>query len=167
MNCNLHGDGALDLAIYEDFFSTNDDEGGDPIGYAVHGPSGMAAAANAGRYQVYTIGKVEEDGKLTIGIKNPGTKHGNDWTGWSAIKMTYCGDEADEALATVIENMAARATTLMEHEIDTEAEGYVAASDPNFPFAIREDLEAVAAEAESPEDKAALVARFSEIFQSI
>ena len=163
-NCNLHGDGALDLKIYEDGETTS---GLDSIGYVVHGPSGMAAAANAGRYQVYTIGKVEEDGKLTIGIKNPGTKYGNDWTGWSAIKMTYCGDDADEALATVIENMAARATTLMEHEIDTEADGYVGASDPNFPFAIREELEAVAAEAESPEDKAALVARFSEIFQSI
>ena len=104
VNCNLTGAGAHDLEIYDDGVSTSDESGAVLTGYVVHGETGMAAAANAGRYPVYTIAYVGEDGKLTVGIKNPGTKYSNDWTGWSTIKVTYCGEDADEALDVVLEN---------------------------------------------------------------
>ena len=168
-NCNLEGAGAHDLAIYEDGFSTNDDNGSVIIGYAVHGETGMAIAAKAGRYQVYTIANVGEDGKLTIGIKNPGTKYGSDWTGWGALKVVYCGDKEDkvnDALGNVLENMTARAQSIMDYMCDDETP----AAGPNFPAELKSELEAVMAQAQAAETvaaKAEAAAAFSDIFQKI
>ena len=166
VNCNLTGAGAHDLNIYEDGYST---EGNDSIGFVVHGETGMAAAANAGRYQAYTIAKVGEDGKLTIGIKNPGTKYSNDWTGWSAIKVVYCGEDetvAGESLDLVLENMAARAETILAYEFDEET----AEAAPNYPAELLEQLDVLLGAiegAETVEDKAALAKDFSDTFLAI
>ena len=176
VNCNLHGAGALDLAIYDDFETTDGEEG--IIGYAVHGPYGMAAAANVGRYPVYTLAYVGEDGKLTIGIKNPGTKYGNDWTGWGALKVKYCGEEGDDvedALKLVLKNMKARANTLLTYEFDDTN----APAAPNYPAEMREALDEAASMVEldengnlvsvpeSLEDQENLIKDFSELFESI
>ena len=166
VNCNLTIKSAYDLAVYEDGFSTNDDNGSEIIGYAVHGETGMAIAAAVNRYQAYTIAKVGEDSKLTIGIKNPGTKYSNDWTGWGPLKVTYCGESAEDALNTVLENMGARAQTIMDYEYDQE----VAAAGPNFPAALKAELEAAQgkiSEATTDEAKYALAQEFSDIFQRI
>jgi len=169
-NCNLNGAGAHDLAIYADGFSTSDDSDSEITGYAVRGETGMAIAAKVGRYQVYTIANVGEDGKLTIGIKNPGTKYGSDWTGWGALKVVYCGDDEDkvnDALDNVLENMTGRAKSIMDYTYD---EGAPAAAGPNFPAELKSQLEAVMAQvqsAETVEAKAAVAAAFSDIFQKI
>ena len=170
VNCNLTIKSAYDLAIYDDFTSTSADDGAELLGYAVHGETGMAIAAMANRYQVYTIALVGEDGKLTVGIKNPGTKYSSDWTGWSALKMTYCGDaeneKVGEALTTVLDNMLARANSILEYEMSDE----VAAEAPNFPGALMEELEGLVGaskSAETVEAKAALAAKFSDVFQRI
>ncbi len=169
-NCNLHGAGAHDLAIYDDDVSTSADDGAQLVGFAVQGETGMAIAAKAGRYQVYTIAKVGEDGKLTIGIKNPGTKYDSDWTGWSALKVTYCGDDENmvsEAFANVLENMNARALNLIEYEYES---GVPAGLSPNFPAELKSDLEAAVAKAEGAsgiQDKEEAAALISEIFQQI
>lgn len=169
-NCNLHGAGAHDLAIFNDNYSTSEDAGAEIIGYAVQGETGMAIASKAGRYPVYTIAKVEEDGKLTIGIRNPGTKYGSDWTGWSALKVTYCGDDENmisEAFSKVLENMGSRATNIIEYMYEPDVP---AGASPNFPEALRGDLEAVVAQAESAssvEKQAEAAAKFSELFQKI
>ena len=170
-NCNLHGAGAHDLAIYDDYISTNADKanenGAELLGYAVHGETGMAAAANVGRYQVYTIAKVGADGKLTIGIKNPGTKYSNDWTGWGPLKVTYFGEEAGDALSEVLENMDARAETILEvYEYDEDN----AIVSPNFPEALKEELNGARAQISSAntiEAKAALAKKFSDVFLAI
>ena len=168
VNCNLNGAGALDLAIYDDGISTDGEDG--ILGYAVHGETGMAIAAMVDRYQAYTIAVVGEDGKLTIGIKNPGTKYGSDWTGWGALKVTYCGDaeneKTDAALDKVLENMVARANSILVYEMDPD----VAAAGPNFPAALKEELEALVGQAETAgtvEAKAALAANFSDLFERI
>ncbi len=176
VNCNLHGEGARDLAIYYDFETTEGDEG--IVGYAVHGPYGMAAAANAGRYPVYTLAYVGEDGKLTIGIKNPGTKYGNDWTGWGALKVKYCGEEGsdvEDALKLVLKNMKLRANTLLTYKYD-DTNAPVA---PNYPAELREALDEAAnlveldedgnlvSVPESLEDQENLIKDFSELFESI
>ncbi|MCR5535433.1 MAG: hypothetical protein K6F47_09725 [Bacteroidaceae bacterium] len=173
-NCNLHGAGAHDLAIYSDFSSTNSDNGAEIIGYAVHGETGMAIAAMVDRYKAYTIGYVGEDGKLTIGIKNPGTKYSNDWTGWGALKVIYCGeegDEVDEALDNVLDNMMARAGSIMVYEPNgCFDKDNPAAAAPNFPAELKGELEAVVAQAQAAEDadaKAAAATAFSDIFQRI
>ena len=176
VNCNLHGNGAHDLAIYDDFETTEGEEG--ILGYAVHGETGMAAAANAGRYPVYTLAYVGEDGKLTIGIKNPGTKYGNDWTGWGALKVKYCGEEGsdvEDALKLVLKNMKLRANTLLTYEFDDTN----APAAPNYPAELKEALDEAAnmveldedgnlvSVPESLEDQESLIKDFSELFESI
>ena len=169
-NCNLTIAAAYDLPIYDDGESTNEDTGAELVGYVIQGPTGMAIAAKAGRYQAYTIAYVGEDGKLTIGIKNPGTKYSSDWTGWTALKVTYCGDVENEstglALDKVLENMSARAASIIEFECSIEN----ASAAPNFPEALRIELQetvAAVATAETVEAKAALAAKFSDLFQQI
>ena len=132
---------------------------------------GMAIAAKAGRYQTYTIAKVGEDGKLTIGIKNPGTYYGNDWTGWGPLKVTYCGDDAElsgNALDQVLENMAARAQTIIAYTIDESVDN--PAASPNFPAELKTALQAAVDAipgAETVDAKAALAAEFSDLFQKV
>ena len=176
VNCNLHGAGSSDLAvgIYDDFFSTDanaEDNGATLLGYAVHGQVGMACAANAGRYQAYTIANVGEDGKLTIGFKNPGTKYSNDWTGWGPLKVKYCGNDDDfvgAALDDVLSNMEARAQTILAYERNYELEDY--AAQPYFPEALKDSLtEAISAidAAETIAGKEELAETFSRLFQKV
>ncbi|MBQ7527776.1 MAG: dockerin type I repeat-containing protein [Bacteroidaceae bacterium] len=175
VNCNLHGQGALDLPVYDDNFSLDDaqadDNGANLLGFVVHGPYGMAAAANAGRYQVYTIAKVGEDGKLTIGIKSDGTKYSNDWVGWGPISILYTGtDEAksDEALDKVLQNMTARAKNLIDYSIGDDFEDPNAT--PNFSLALRDSLQQVVGAIEGAatvEAKAELAETFSRLFQKV
>ena len=173
VNCNLTIKSAYDLSVYDDNFSTSDEQaeevGATLVGYAVHGETGMAIAAKVDRYPVYTIANVGEDGKLTIGIKNPGTHYSNDWTGWGPLKVVYCGDDEDkvnEAFDKVLDNMLKRANTILDYEFDLET----AAAGPNFPEALKTELQAAVdsyGDAQSIEAKAALAAKFSELFQSI
>ena len=175
VNCNLTIKSAFDLPIYDDGESVDETNGAEITGYVIQGPTGMAYAASADRYQAYTIAYVGEEGKLTVGIKNPGTKYSNDWTGWSAVKVTYCGDSenvvpgtlnASVALGMVLENMKARAESILEYEYDLEN----GAAAPNYPDALKVELEeavSAVAKAETVEAKAALVAKFSELFENI
>ncbi|MBQ9524575.1 MAG: hypothetical protein IJR69_05605 [Bacteroidaceae bacterium] len=166
-NCNLTIASAYDLPIYEDGFSTSGEDG--LIGYVVQGPTGMAIAAKVNRYEAYTIANVGEDGKLTIGMKNPGTTYSNDWTGWGALKVVYCGDdetECNNAFDIVLENMTARAQTILDYIPDDE----IAAAGPNFPAAMKAELEALVAQVDGAGTvaaKAELVAKFSDLFQRI
>ena len=167
VNCNLTIKSAYDLPVYDDYYSTEGEEG--LMGYVIQGETGMAIAAKAGRYQVYTIAYVGEDGKLTVGIKNPGTNYGSDWTGWGPISLTYCGEEADDALTEVIENMVARALTIKEYQEYWVDESNAAAA-PNFPAALLEQLDGLldkVQDTEGVEAKAALVKDFSDLFQAI
>ncbi len=171
VNCHLSGNGALDLGIYSDLESTEASDNVTLLGYAPHGPMGMAYAAMGDRYQVYTIAYVGDDGKLTVGIKNPGTKYSTDWTGWGAIKLQYCGGatntQTGEALDKVLENMLARATQIRDVYEFKRAEY---AKYPNFPAALQVELwEAIdqAEEAASVAEKAECVATLSTIFQNI
>ena len=169
VNCNLHGNGALDLEIFDDYESTDkataEGLGSVLLGYAVHGPGGIAAAANDDRYKVYTLAKVTEDGLLTIGIKNPGTKYGSDWTGWTAINMKYLGEDAetaDEGISMVVDNMTLRAQTIMDYMYDE----FTFEAAPNFPAEYRTKLEELA-EGGSGLSAEEVVAGFSDVFQKI
>ena len=167
VNCNLTIKTAYDFPIYGDGYTTEGEE--DIVGYVVRGETGMAIAAKADRYKAYTIAKVGDDGKLTVGIKNPGTNYGSDWTGWGAIKVTYLADDAEKvgsAFTTVLENMVARANTILAYEYDLDD----AAIAPNFPAALRDALQTAVDEVETAETvdaQAELAARFSELFQAI
>lgn len=91
-------------------------------GYGIWGCEGAANAFTQGRYAITLVAKVT-DGKLTIGVKNDGTK-GNEWTGVGNFGLTYLGEEATdaaEALKEVAEYNAARITSLTEiYEFGTE-----------------------------------------------
>lgn len=172
INCNLNGQGALDVPIFDDFASTDETQaeqaGASLLGYAVQGTYGMAIAACAGRYQAYTIAYVGEDGKLTIGIKSQGSKYGEDWTGWGPIKVTYCGEEADEALNTVLENMKARAESIINYEVGDDIKDPSAT--PNFPAELKASLVRAVDAIDAAEDvqaKAELAKQFSDLFQAV
>ena len=171
VNCNISIKSSYDFAIYEDGYSTDDTNGSDIISYAVQGPYGMAIAASVNRYQAYTIAKVGEDGKLTVGIKNPGTKYSRDWTGWGPLKVVYYADEADAALDKVIANMNDRAESIInmyEYIDDMDDEDVYGA--PNYPEELKNALIAAQgkiADATTTEAKAALVEEFSDLFQRI
>ena len=177
VNCNLTIKSAYDLPIFDDGKSVDDSEGAEIVSYVIQGETGMAIAAKANRYQAYTIANVGEDGKLTVGIKNPGTNYSNDWTGWGAMQVTYYGTEEEAvspALDKVLENMSARAESILgeyQSQVDYVIDyGEEAAKAPNYPAALKEELqEAVdaVATAETVEAKTELVAKFSEIFQNI
>ena len=166
VNCYLSGNDAIDLKIYDDYFSKNDDEaevaGANLLGYVVHGFRGMAAAAHANRYAVYTLGKVGEDGKLTVGIKNPGSSYGNDWTGWSAFNLTYLGEEpSSDYLGQIVDNMRNRAQTILEnYEPDVDEVGLA----PNYPNKLKEQLQAAYNNASSDETS---INTLSDLFQQI
>ena len=170
VNCNLSVS-AEDFAIYEDGRTTEGEDG--IVGYVVRGETGMAIAAMADRYKAYTIAKVGEDGKLTIGIKNPGTNYGSDWTGWGALNMVYCGNDetkVNDALDTVIENMVARAQTIIDYEAESSDYEEDPSLGPNFPLALREELQGLVDQVEDTEGveaKTTLVKAFSDKFQAI
>ena len=173
VNCNLTIKSAYDMEIFDDYYSTSDEFGAMLLGYIVQGETGMAIAAKAGRYQAYTIAKVAEDGKLTVGIKNPGTNYGSDWTGWGPLKITYLAEEADDALTTVLTNMSERANTLV-NDVDylenVVLSGEPAGAYPNYPQELRDQLQNLIDEVEGTEGveaKAALAKRFSDLFQAI
>ena len=172
-NCNLHVASAFDLPIYDDYTSTSDESGAELIGFAVHGPTGMAIASKAGRYQNYIACEVGEDSVLTISIANPHSKVGtNEWTGAANVRLTFLGgnedDEATSGLATALESQLARANTILTlYEYAYDEDTPMA---PNYPAELREALEAAVAEAESaetPEQKMAVIQKISQIFQDI
>ncbi|MBQ7180920.1 MAG: hypothetical protein IJR87_06460 [Bacteroidaceae bacterium] len=145
------------------------DEDGNLIGYAIHGTPGIAIAASAGRSMCYMVAHVS-DGKLTIGVNNPGSKYGSDWTGWADIHLTYLGSmaQADEQLSTVLEGQIARANTLLDKYVFNSDNFY--AKLPNYSQALRDQLLSEIAEAETattPNDKYAVIENFSETFKEI
>ena len=145
------------------------DDNGETIGYAIHGSPSIAIAAAAGRSKCYMVANVT-DGKLTIGVNNPGSKYGSDWTGWANIRLTYLGsmEQADEQLNTVLAGQIERANTLL-NKYSFSSDTYYSKS-PNFSNALREELTAEIAEAEAattPEGKYAVVEKFSQTFKDI
>ena len=166
------GNTTFDLPIYEDLLSTSDDTGTlDILGYAVHGPSGMAVAGYAGRYVNYIIAKVEAD-SLTIGITNPGTNYGSDWTGFSSFKVVYAGDDntAEEYIDQALESMVARATAILEQYRSERVLKFLLDEGqcPSYPADMKtafEEAVAAADAAKGVEAKMAVVKTLSQLFK--
>ncbi|MCR4592323.1 MAG: hypothetical protein K5672_04130, partial [Bacteroidaceae bacterium] len=166
------GNTTFDLPIYEDLLSTSDDTGTlDILGYAVHGPSGMAVAGYAGRYVNYIIAKVEAD-SLTIGITNPGTNYGSDWTGFSSFKVVYAGDDntAEEYIDQALESMVARAIAILEQYRSERVLKFLLDEGqcPSYPADLKtafEEAVAAADAAKGVEAKMAVVKTLSQLFK--
>ena len=163
------GSTKYDWPVYDDGFSTDGDEG--LLGYVVQGTSGMAVAGYAGRYRNYIIAKSQGD-SLTIGINNPGSGYGSDWTGFSSFSIVYAGegDEAEKYVDIALESMVARATAILEKY---RSEDFVSgmsseAQAPNYPVALRDALEAAVAAADAAkgtEAKMQVVENLSQLFR--
>ena len=165
------GNTTYDLAIYDDYYSTDASNGADTLGYAVHGPSGMAVAGYAGRYFNYTIAKAEGD-SLTIGLCNPGTNYGNDWTGFSSFKIVYAGEgeEAEKYIDVALESMVARANAIIEKYRDEDLVDRMPdeAMSPSYPEELKEALLAAIAAADGAqgvEGKMKAVENLSQLFK--
>ncbi len=157
VNCLLTGN-------YKDYTYVN----GDVEGYVPMGPIGCSFAFNAGRYLNHIAVEVT-DGKLTLGVENPGTGLTRDWMGFGNFRLTYLGtaEEAADGLTEVLDGYVARANVIQAfiHDSTTEFTKY-----PNFSNALKEQLnEAITAAASATEgaDKMALINKFSEIFKQI
>ena len=140
--------------------------------YMAHGLLSMAIVANADRSLNYIVAKVGEDGKLTVGIKSPGSTSGSDWTGFANTKIFYLGDldgaVATEGIDKALAGQVARATKILQDYIPSAGPDY--ATYPNFSAALKEALETAIGEAESAasnEDKYAVIQKFSELFENI
>ena len=145
------------------------DDEGNVIGYAISGTPGIAIAAAAGRSMTYMVAKVN-DGKLTVGVNNPGSKYESDWTGWANIHLTYLGSmaQADEQLNIVLAGQIERANTLL-NKYEFVSDNFYA-KQPNFSQELRDQFTAEIAEAEAattPEGKYAVVEKFSQTFKDI
>ena len=164
------GNTTYDLPIYADGFSEKD--GDELLGYAVHGPSGVAVAGYAGRYKNYIIAKTEGD-SLTIGVNNLGTNYGNDWTGFSSFSVVYAGEgeEAEKYVDVALESMVARANVIIEKYRNADfVEDYLKneAQCPSYPVALKASLEAAVAAAdaaEGTEAKMKVVETLSQLFK--
>ncbi len=137
-------------------------------GYYPVGPAGCYYAFGAGRYENRIVAVVT-DGTLTIGVKNAGTGCANDWVGFDNFRLFYLGntEQAAEGITPTLEGMVNRANTLLAYEADG---GEFFRQRPNFSNALRTQLEEavlLTETAESTEDKMALVATFSGIFNEI
>ena len=100
-------------------------------GYGIWGAEGAAHAFAQGRYAITMVAKVT-DGKLTIGVKNEGTK-GNEWTTVGNFGLTFLGEEATPvALREAAAYNSERITTLTELYVSSvdDLEDYSDA--PNF-----------------------------------
>ena len=163
------GNTTYDLPIYSDGFSTDATNGADTLGYAVHGPSGMAVAGYAGRYENYVIAKAVGD-SLTIGICNPGTNYGSDWTGFSSFKVIYAGeeDEAEKYVDVALESMVTRANTILTLYRNKDLTINDEAQSPCYPTELKNALIAAVAAADGAqgvEGKMKVVEDLSQLFK--
>lgn len=90
------------------------DEQGETLGYVVWDLTSVCHAFSNNNYEISMVAKVGEDGKLTFGLKNGGSTFGGDWTGAGNFRLTYLGEDADDAVAAAIAYNAERATTMIE-----------------------------------------------------
>lgn len=171
VNCNITGE-TSDLRIYEDGYSTNDEEGGAPVGYLMHGQFSVACVINADvRYKNYTMGYVGEDGTLTLTLRQDKCDASNDWIGFGNIRLTYCGDAETDAtsaaLDDVLASQVARANTILDKYFPDDVTVKKA---PNFPNELRVKLSAAVNEADGAatnEEKIAAMQKISDIFKDI
>ena len=169
VNCNVHGD-TSDLPIFENK-ANNAADGGDTIGFVMHGQLSLATVISAGtRYKNYTIGYVGEDGKLTIALRQDKSGYDNDWFGFGNLRLTYCGDAETEqttaALQDVLNGQLARANTILDDEKYAPDLDHFRKA-PSFPATLRAAIAAAVNEAESAADneaKLAAIEKFSDLF---
>ena len=133
-------------------------------------PSGMPGcsyAFNAGRYENYCATEVT-DGTLTVGVRSLGS-FGRDWLPFSDMHIIYLGaaDEANEEdkLSEVLEGYAARAQVIVDFEISSDNTDF--AQYPNISEELKEQLVEAIAQVGQTEDKMALIATFSDLFNQV
>ena len=144
-----------------------EDADGNVLGYVPRGTTGAYYAYKGGRYQNSLVCLVGEDGTLTVGIKDPGTGAPEDETAWAEMKLIYRGtiDEASFAIGETLQNMTARAQTLLDYVCDVNFTLY-----PNFSNDLRNGLKAAidaAATASTGDEKYAVVNTLSELFRQV
>ena len=144
-----HYDRPIYALDYPDYEPT-----GDPtidsvkVGYVIWGCEGAAHAFAQGRYAITMVAKVT-DGKLTIGVKNEGTK-GNEWTGIGNFGLVFIGETEsndNSGIAAAIREAVGyneeRISTIEEFYNpiwEDMKEGEVYSDAPNFASAQRQAL---------------------------
>lgn len=172
VNCNLHGS-TTDYAIYSDGVSTNGDNGAELVGYVTRSSYGMAVAASYGRYTNYIAAQVGDDGELTIGIKSPSFDYGQDWVGYSDLRLKYLGDADDDSSSDVdlaLQSQLARLNTILEKYVPSDGVIQNVHYAPAYPAALQAELTQAKAQAEAAgtvEEKMQSISQLSSLFQKL
>ena len=144
-------------------------DGEELIGYVPSTFKGCSYAFNAGRYQNFCATEVK-DGTLTIGMRNLGATGTGDWMPFGNLRIYYLGnaEEANNKLDEVLEGYVARAQVIVDFD---NSDGYDdVAKKPNISADLKGlliDAIASAGEAQTGEQKMALINTFSELFNEV
>ena len=147
------------------------DEGGNVIGYCLHGYNSCSYGFSAGRHLNRILAYVT-DGKLTVGLKSQGSGLSSDWTGFANFRLFYRGSIADAtaALDETLAGQVTRANTIMAYEYSSDSNDDMYKKYPNFSQALKDELQQTiiaAANAEDNETKYQIIEKFSALFQEI
>ena len=157
VNCYLTGEGADAELIY-----------GEIEGYVPASMNGCSYAFNAGRYLSQTAVEVT-DGTLEIGIRNPGTGIGKDWTAFGNVHVWYLGsaEQGNERLGSVLDSYIVRAQAILDFPWSSDLDY---SRFPNMPENVKTELAAVveaAKAAESGQAKMDVINAFSSKFTEV
>lgn len=141
---------------------------GEVLGYVPVSVTGFTYAMAGERYRNYTAVRVT-DGKLTVGITNPGTGIGTDQVLMGGLRLVYLGkgDSECQGLDIVLESYRKRAQVIIDFE-SSDGTDYV--QRPNISSELKSALQACSDaidEATTGEKKIALIDRFSALMQEV
>ena len=168
VNCNISGEGTIDLPIYEDWSTSSE---ASPVAYALHGMPGMGYAVASGRAKNHIVAYVGQEGKLTFGVRIGNNGSTGNWVGFGNFQLTYCGDATTEQTKEAVEQTLAeqhsRANTILNlYKVDD----LTPEAAPNYPSVLKEALRQAyqtAEQASTLDEKLSCVGRYSELFNQI
>lgn len=148
------------------YYDNSDEE----LGYAPNRDIGVAFARDAGHYRNRVLVNVT-DGTLTVGVRNHTSLLTDNLTYILRATLTYQGTLESEQAATAMDEVLSDMQSKAAHLTEDYASDYIEYSDaPSYYSGLNDELTAAmndVATATSGEQKYALVARFSDIFQRI
>lgn len=148
------------------YYDNNDEE----LGYAPNREIGVAFARDAGHYRNRVLVNVT-DGTLTVGVRNHTSLLADNLTYILRSTLTYQGMLDSEQAATAMDRILSDMQSKAAHLTEDYASDYIEYSDaPNYYRGLNDELTAAMADiatATTGEQKYALMARFSDIFQRI
>ncbi|MCR4921586.1 MAG: hypothetical protein K5945_07785 [Bacteroidaceae bacterium] len=152
-------------ARFNPFYEGDDDE---PMGYAPNHAIGVAFGRDAGHYRNTILVNVT-DGTLKVGVRNSASLTMDNLTYLLRATLTYQGTMDSETAGAAMDKVLADMQSKASHLIEDYTADYVEYADaPSFYSGLKDELtQTIATNPTTGEEKYALIARLSDIFQRI